>query len=81
MAAFFLHAPTVKSIVHSHSHAVVPFSVGGEKIRPLMLNCAVIGKATPIWDSRDNFGDTDLMVTTMEWDMTLPAAWAAIPPR
>ena len=30
-----------------------------------MLNCAVIGHATPIWDSRDNFGDTDLMVTSM----------------
>ena len=30
-----------------------------------MLNCAVIGRATPIWDSRDKFGDTDLMVTSM----------------
>ena len=61
----YLARPEVQSVVHSHSHAVVPFSVGGEQIRPLMLNCAVIGKATPIWDSRDNFGDTDLMVTSM----------------
>ena len=61
----YLARPEVKSVVHSHSHAVVPFSVGGEEIRPLMLNCAVIGRATPIWDSRDKFGDTDLMVTSM----------------
>ena len=63
--AIFLARSEVKSIVHSHSHAVVPFGVGGEKIRPLMLNCALIGKATPIWDSHDKFGDTDLMVTSM----------------
>jgi HCOMODA/2-hydroxy-3-carboxy-muconic semialdehyde decarboxylase len=65
-SGIFLARPEIKSIVHSHSHAVVPFGVGGEKIRPLMLNCALIGKATPIWDSRDKFGDTDLMVTSMD---------------
>jgi ribulose-5-phosphate 4-epimerase/fuculose-1-phosphate aldolase len=64
--AIYLARPEVKAVVHSHSHAVVPFGVGGEKIRPIMLNCAVIGKATPIWDSRDVFGDTDMMVTSME---------------
>lgn len=71
--------PEIKSVVHSHSHAVVPFSVGGEKIRPLMLNCAVIGKETPIWDSRDKFGDTDLMVTSMDMGRDLARTLGANP--
>lgn len=55
----------VGSVVHSHSRAVVPFSVGGEKIRPIMHNCATIGHEVPIWDSRERFGDTDLLVSNM----------------
>jgi HCOMODA/2-hydroxy-3-carboxy-muconic semialdehyde decarboxylase len=70
----YLARSDVKSIVHSHSHAVVPFGVGGEKIRPLMLNCALIGHETPIWDSRDRFGDTDLMVTSMDMGHDLARA-------
>jgi ribulose-5-phosphate 4-epimerase/fuculose-1-phosphate aldolase len=53
----------VNSVVHSHSRTVVPFGVGGEKIRPLMHNCAPIGAEVPIWDSRTTFGDTDLLVS------------------
>jgi len=59
------------SVVHSHSQAVIPFGVMGEKIRPLMQNCAVIGREVPIWDSRTRFGDTDLMVTNMEMALDL----------
>lgn len=55
----------VNCVVHSHSHSVVPFGVGGESIRPLLHNCAVIGPQVPIWDSRDKFGDTDLLVSNM----------------
>jgi ribulose-5-phosphate 4-epimerase/fuculose-1-phosphate aldolase len=75
----FLARPEVKSIVHSHSAAVIPFGVGGEKIRPMMLNCALIGKATPIWDSRDKFGDTDLMVTSMAMGHDLARGLGANP--
>jgi HCOMODA/2-hydroxy-3-carboxy-muconic semialdehyde decarboxylase len=57
--------PDVNSVVHSHSLAVIPFGVGGEKIRPMMHNCAMIGAEVPIWDSRDKFGDTNLLVVDM----------------
>jgi ribulose-5-phosphate 4-epimerase/fuculose-1-phosphate aldolase len=30
-----------------------------------MHNCATIGHAVPIWDSRTSFGDTDLLVSSM----------------
>jgi ribulose-5-phosphate 4-epimerase/fuculose-1-phosphate aldolase len=62
------------SVIHSRSHAVIPFGVRGEKIRPIMQNCAVIGREVPIWDSRARIGDTDLMVTNMEMGRDLAQA-------
>lgn len=64
-AALYQARPELRSVVHSHSMVTVPFGTGGEKIRPMLLNTALIGKEVPIWDSRDGFGDTDLMVTDM----------------
>jgi ribulose-5-phosphate 4-epimerase/fuculose-1-phosphate aldolase len=63
--AFYEQRPDVHAVVHSHSHCLVPFGVGGETIRPMLHNCALIGAAVPIWDSRDRFGDTDLLVRDM----------------
>jgi ribulose-5-phosphate 4-epimerase/fuculose-1-phosphate aldolase len=65
-AAMYEARADVNSVVHSHSRSVIPFSVAGESIRPIMHNCAPIGDAVPIWDSRDKFGDTDLLVANME---------------
>jgi ribulose-5-phosphate 4-epimerase/fuculose-1-phosphate aldolase len=55
----------VGAVVHSHSLGTVPFGVGGETIRPMLHNCALIGAAVPIWDSAAAFGDTDLLVRDM----------------
>lgn len=55
----------VRAVVHSHSLGTVPFGVGGETIRPMLHNCALIGAAVPVWDSADQFGDTDLLVRDM----------------
>jgi HCOMODA/2-hydroxy-3-carboxy-muconic semialdehyde decarboxylase len=52
-------------VVHSHSYSVVPFSVIGEKLRPIMHVCATIGADVPVWDPQHNFGDTDLLVADM----------------
>jgi ribulose-5-phosphate 4-epimerase/fuculose-1-phosphate aldolase len=65
-AALYEARPDIRSVVHSHSKAVIPFGVGGESIRPIMHNCAPIGEAVPTWDSRTKFGDTDLLVSNME---------------
>ncbi len=64
-AALYEARSEVRAVVHSHSRAVIPFSVAGEAIRPMMNNCAPIGEAVPIWDSRQEFGDTDLLVSSM----------------
>jgi HCOMODA/2-hydroxy-3-carboxy-muconic semialdehyde decarboxylase len=54
--------PDVFSVVHNHSPSVIPFGVTGRQLTPLLHMCANIGHAVPIWDSRDNFGDTALLV-------------------
>lgn len=71
--AMYEARPEVQSVIHNHSHSVIPFGVGAEPIRPLVHNCAIIGHSVPIWDSRDNFGDTDLLVSNMAMGRNLAA--------
>lgn len=64
-AAIYEARPEVQSVVHHHSHSVIPFGITGEKIRPVLHMCASIGLEVPLWDSHDNFGDTTLLVSNM----------------
>jgi ribulose-5-phosphate 4-epimerase/fuculose-1-phosphate aldolase len=61
--ALYEARPDVGAVVHSHSHSVIPFGVGGERIRPMSSAYALIGAEVPIWDAREHFGDTDLLVS------------------
>jgi HCOMODA/2-hydroxy-3-carboxy-muconic semialdehyde decarboxylase len=65
-SAIYEARPDVHAVVHSHSHSVIPFGVGGEAIRPLSNTCALIGAEVPIWDSHEQFGDTNLLVSSMD---------------
>ncbi len=56
----------VLAIVHNHSPTVVPFSVTNTPLRPMFHLAAIIGPELPVWDIRDNFQDTNLLVTTMD---------------
>ena len=58
--------PDVMAVVHNHSQPVVPFGVTGVPLRPMFHLAALIGDDIPVWDIRDNFGDTNLLVTTNE---------------
>ncbi len=66
--------PEVQAVVHSHSYSVVPFSVIGEPLRPIMHVCATIGAEIPVWDPQDNFGDTDLLVADIDQGRDLAKA-------
>ncbi len=60
------------SVVHNHSPGVIPFSVAGQSLRPLMQMAAPIGSEIPTWDIRSQFGDrTNLLVTSMEMGRNL----------
>ncbi len=59
--------PDVQAVVHNHSPNVVPFTVTGRKMRPIMHMCAPIGTDIPNWDIATKFGDeTNLLVTNMD---------------
>ena len=57
--------PDVISIVHSHSHSIVPLSVvRGAKLRALFHMAGFIGQDAPVFEIRDTAGDgTDLLIS------------------
>ena len=63
--ALYEARPDICSVVHNHSRSVIPFGITGEKLKPVMHSCATIGPEVPVWDSRDKFGDTDLLISDM----------------
>jgi len=58
--------PEINAVVHNHSPNVIPFGVTNTCLKPLMHMAAGMGSDLPIWDSRTKFGDTTLLVTTMD---------------
>src|SRR5215470_8831606 len=66
--------PDVQSVVHNHSPSVIPFGVTARKLKPLLHMCANIGHEVSTWDSHDKFGDTALLVETVEMGRDLARA-------
>ncbi len=62
------------AVVHHHSPSVIPFGVTGTPLRPVMHMCASMGAHVPLWDSRTAFGDTNLLVTTIDMARDLATA-------
>jgi ribulose-5-phosphate 4-epimerase/fuculose-1-phosphate aldolase len=71
--AIYEQRPEVNSVVHNHSHSVIPFGVTPTPLKPVAHVGASIGKDVPVWDIRDNFGDTNLLVVNMEQGRDLAA--------
>ena len=72
--AVYAARPEVQAVVHNHSPSVIPFGITGTALRPVMHMCASMGTHVPLWDSRTTFGDTNLLVTSMEMARDLAAA-------
>jgi HCOMODA/2-hydroxy-3-carboxy-muconic semialdehyde decarboxylase len=66
--------PDVNAVCHHHSMAILPFCVTGAELQPLMGLGATMGAMVPFWDSRDEFGDTPMVVTTQEQGQSLARA-------
>ena len=64
--AIYESRPDVNAIVHHHSYAVVPFSVSDTPLRPIVHVASVIGAEIPVWDLQTEYGDTDMLVRSME---------------
>ncbi|HVL77077.1 MAG TPA: class II aldolase/adducin family protein [Noviherbaspirillum sp.] len=63
-AAIYRARPDVMAICHHHSPSIMPFCVSGVPLRPVSQTGASMGPQVPFWDSRSEFGDTKLLVTT-----------------
>lgn len=58
--------PDVGAIVHSHSASVIPFGLVGTGMRAMFHNAAFVGTDVPVFDIRDAFGLTDMLVCDCE---------------
>ncbi len=54
--------PDIMSVVHSHSPSVVPFGLVNAPIRAMFHNAAFLAAGVPVFDIRERFGATDLLV-------------------
>jgi HCOMODA/2-hydroxy-3-carboxy-muconic semialdehyde decarboxylase len=61
----------IHSIVHSHSPSVIPFGLVGVPLQAMFHNAAFIAAGVPVFDIRDKFGATDMLVGNGEKGVAL----------
>ena len=72
--AIYQARPDVHSVCHHHATPVLPYCITGVELVPVMHLGASLGGKVPFWDSRDDFGDTPLVVTKPEEGASLARA-------
>jgi len=58
--------PEVKSVVHHHSPAVIPFGVTHVALKPIYHMAAFVGLGVPVFEIRTAGGMTNMLVSTPE---------------
>jgi ribulose-5-phosphate 4-epimerase/fuculose-1-phosphate aldolase len=67
--------PDVMAVCHNHAHSLLPFGVTGRPLKPVFHVGAAIGREVPVWEIRDEFGDsTNLLVTDNDRGCSLARA-------
>ena len=54
--------PDIGAVVHSHSPSVIPFGLVKVPMRAMFHNAAFIAAGVPVFDIREKFGATDMLV-------------------
>jgi ribulose-5-phosphate 4-epimerase/fuculose-1-phosphate aldolase len=73
-AAIYAARPDVMAICHHHAPSVLPYAIARVELEPVYHLGAVMGPKVPYWDSRDDFGDTALVLVTPEEGRSLASA-------
>ena len=55
--------PDIMSVVHSHSPSVIPFGLVSVPMHAMFHNAAFIAAGVPVFDIREKFGATDMLVS------------------
>jgi len=68
--------PAINAVVHSHALEVLPFSISSVPLRPCIHTASACGETIPVWDIREKFGDTGMLVANVEHGRDLAKAMA-----
>jgi len=60
--AIYRARPDVGAVVHTHSQALIPFSVTALPLKPIYHMCAFVGQGVPVFDIRADDGDASDML-------------------
>jgi len=66
--------PDVNAVINAHSPWILSFAANSIPLRPIHNKAAFLAPATPIFDLRDRFGATDMLLTTPEQGAALAQA-------
>jgi ribulose-5-phosphate 4-epimerase/fuculose-1-phosphate aldolase len=72
--AIFQARPEINSVVHNHAHEIIPYSVTKVPMRQVIHTAGGMGGHIPVWDIRDDFGDTDMLVRNLQQGRSLAKA-------
>ncbi|MDX3908042.1 MAG: class II aldolase/adducin family protein [Pigmentiphaga sp.] len=66
--------PDVHAVCHHHAAAIMPFCISGTPLVPVYQHGAFMGEQVPFWDSQDEFGDTNLLLSNTDHGASLARA-------
>ena len=78
----YLHAEILRArsdvmaVVHSHSPSVIAFGLTGTPMRAMYHNAAFLAAGVPVFDIREKFGTTDIVISTAAKGAALAEALA-----
>lgn len=72
--AIYKDRPDVNAVTHHHARSILPFTMNAISLRPIFHMSSVIGKEIETWDSQVEFGDTNMLVDSMEMGHSLSRA-------
>jgi ribulose-5-phosphate 4-epimerase/fuculose-1-phosphate aldolase len=59
--------PDVMAVVHAHAEDTLPFGLtNATPLKPVIHSGSFLGSHVPTWDIADKFGDTNLLVSSVE---------------
>ncbi|AMN39479.1 class II aldolase/adducin family protein [Rhodoplanes sp. Z2-YC6860] len=69
----FKARPDVMAIAHSHSPSTIAFGLSNVPMRAMYHNAAFLAAGVPVFDIRDKFGTTDIVISSAEKGAALAA--------
>jgi HCOMODA/2-hydroxy-3-carboxy-muconic semialdehyde decarboxylase len=75
----FKARPDVMAIAHSHSPSTIAFGLSNVPMRAMYHNAAFLAAGVPVFDIRDKFGATDIVISSAEKGAALAAVLADKP--